>query len=54
MELRRGIYRPWFTTGSWEFAGEFARPDLARRRIKAEEVLWDEAVVAFAIPTCAA
>lgn len=50
MQLRRGIYQAVVYTGKLEFAGEFARPDFARLRIKAEEVLWDDALVAFAIP----
>ncbi|HOX58419.1 MAG TPA: cell envelope integrity protein CreD [Candidatus Paceibacterota bacterium] len=51
MELRRGIYPAVVYTGTLEFAGEFARPDFGRlRSSKAEEVLWDEALVAFAIP----
>jgi len=50
MQLRRGIYQAVVYTGKLEFAGEFARPDFARLRVKAEEVLWDDALVAFAIP----
>ena len=50
MQLRRGIYQAVVYTGKLEFAGEFARPDFARLRIKPEEVLWDDALVAFAIP----
>jgi inner membrane protein len=50
MRLRRGIYQAVVYSGKLEFAGEFARPDFARSRIKAEEVLWDDAAVAFAIP----
>ncbi len=50
MRLRRGIYQAVVYTGKLEFAGEFARPDFARLRIKPEDVLWDEALVAFAIP----
>jgi inner membrane protein len=50
MQLRRGIYLAVVYTGKLEFAGEFARPDFARLRIKPEEVMWDDALVAFAIP----
>ncbi len=50
MQLRRGIYQAVVYTGKLEFAGEFARPDFAGLRIKAAEVLWDDALVAFAIP----
>jgi inner membrane protein len=50
MQLRRGIYRAVVYTGKLELTGEFAQPDLAGLRIKLEDVLWDEALVAFAIP----
>jgi inner membrane protein len=50
MQLRRGIYQAVVYTGKLEFAGEFARPDFARLRIKPEQVLWEDALVAFAIP----
>ena len=50
MQLQRGIYQAVVYTGKLEFSGEFARPDFARLRIKPEEVLWDEALVAFGIP----
>lgn len=50
MRLRRGIYQAVVYTGKLDFAGEFARPDFARLRIKPEEVLWEDALVAFAIP----
>jgi inner membrane protein len=50
MQLRRGIYQAVVYTGKLEFAGEFAPPDFAALRVKAAEVLWDDALVAFAIP----
>ena len=50
MQLRRGIYQAVVYTGKLEFSGEFAPPDFGRLRIKPEDVLWDEALVAFAIP----
>lgn len=50
MELRRGIYPAVVYTGKLEFAGQFAQPDFAKLRIKADDVLWDDAIVAFAIP----
>ena len=50
MQLRRGIYQTVVYTGNLEFAGQFAQPDFAKLRIKGEEVLWDDALVAFAIP----
>ncbi len=50
MQLRRGIYHAVVYTGKLEFAGEFARPDFASLRIKPEDVSWEDALVAFAIP----
>ncbi len=50
MQLRRGIYHAVVYTGKLEFTGEFARPDFARLRIKPEDVSWEDAQVAFAIP----
>jgi len=49
-QLHRGIYEAVVYTGKLEFAGQFARPDFAKLRIRADEVLWDDAIVAFAIP----
>ena len=49
-QLRRGIYQAVVYTGQLEIAGEFARPDFARMHIGEENVLWDDAVVTFAIP----
>jgi inner membrane protein len=48
--LRRGIYQAVVYAGKLEFTGEFARPDFDALRIKPDDVLWDEALVAFAIP----
>jgi len=50
MQLRRGIYQAVVYTGKLQFTWEFARPDFSRLRVKAEEVLWEDAMVAFAIP----
>lgn len=50
MQLRYGIYPAVVYTGKLEFAGQFARPDFAKLRIKADEVLWEDALVTFAIP----
>lgn len=50
LELRRGIYKAVVYGGKLQFAGQFAPPDFARLRIKPEDVLWDDALVAFAIP----
>ena len=50
MQLRYGIYPAVVYTGKLKFAGQFARPDFAKLRIKADEVLWDDALVTFAIP----
>ena len=50
MQLRRGIYQAVVYTGKLDFAGQFARPDFAKLRIRVDEVLWDDALVTFAIP----
>jgi inner membrane protein len=50
MQLWRGIYQAVVYSGKLEFSGEFARPDFTRLRIKPEEILWEDAFVAFAIP----
>jgi inner membrane protein len=49
MHLRRGIYQAVVYSGKVEFSGEFARPDVSRLRIKPEEVVWEDAFVAFAV-----
>jgi inner membrane protein len=49
-QLHRGIYQAVVYNGALELAGEFGRPDFTRLRIKPEDVLWDDALVAFAIP----
>ena len=49
-ELRRGIYEAVVYSGKVELAGEFARPDFGSLRSGAEDVLWEDAMVAFAIP----
>jgi inner membrane protein len=50
MQLRRGIYQAVVYTGKLEFTGEFERPDFARLRAKPDAALWEDALVAFAIP----
>jgi inner membrane protein len=49
-KLRRGIYQAVVYSGKLECAAQFKRPDLASLRIEEKEVLWDEALIAFAIP----
>ena len=48
--LRRGIYQAVVYTGKFEFSGQFTRPDFASLRIEEQNVLWDDALVSFAIP----
>jgi inner membrane protein len=48
--LRRGIYEAVVYSGRLALAGQFARPDFASLRIDEQNVLWDDALVAFAIP----
>ena len=50
MQLHRDIYQAVVYTGKLDFAGQFARPDFAKLRIRVDEVLWDDALVTFAIP----
>jgi inner membrane protein len=49
-QLRRGIYRTVVYTGSLELSGRFARPDFSNLRIDPQNVIWDDAMVTFAIP----
>ncbi|MBI2926887.1 MAG: cell envelope integrity protein CreD [Verrucomicrobia bacterium] len=49
-KLRRGIYQAVVYSGKLEIAGQFSRPDFGSLRIEEKDVLWDEALVAFAIP----
>ena len=49
-QLRRGIYQAVVYVGNLELAGQFARPDFANLRIEEQNVLWDDAVITFAIP----
>jgi inner membrane protein len=48
--LHRGIYEAVVYRGQLALAAQFARPDFASLRIADTNVLWDDAVVAFAIP----
>lgn len=49
-QLRRGIYQAVVYSGKFEFAGQFAQPDFSTLRIEAKDVVWEDAMVAFAIP----
>ncbi len=49
-QLRRGIYQAVVYAGNLELSGQFARPDFANLRIAEQDVLWDDALVTFAIP----
>jgi inner membrane protein len=48
--LRRGIYQAVVYSGKLDFSGEFARPDFGDLRIEEQNVLWDDAIVTFAMP----
>jgi len=48
--LKRGIYQAVVYAGSLEISGQFSRPDFSSLRIKEEDILWDDALVTFAIP----
>lgn len=48
--LHRGIYQAVVYTGKLELSGQFTRPDFASLRIEEQNVLWDDALVTFAIP----
>jgi inner membrane protein len=49
-QLRRGIYQAVVYSGKLALTGQFARPDFGNLRIEEQNVLWDDAVVTFAIP----
>ena len=49
-QLRLWIYQAVVYSGSLEFSAQFTRPDFASLRIDEKDVLWDNAVVTFAIP----
>jgi inner membrane protein len=49
-QLRRGIYQAVVYSGKLKFDGQFARPDFGSLRIEEKNVLWDDALVTFAIP----
>jgi inner membrane protein len=48
--LHRGIYEAVVYHGRLALAAQFARPDFRSLRIEDKDVLWDDSVVAFAIP----
>jgi inner membrane protein len=48
--LRRGIYQAVVYDGRLACSAEFARPDFAGLRIEEKDVLWEDALVTFAIP----
>ena len=48
--LHRGIYEAVVYSGKLELSGQFTRPDFASLRIEEQDVLWDDALVTFAIP----
>jgi inner membrane protein len=48
--LRRGIYEAVVYTGKFELSGQFTWPDFAGLKIEEQNVLWDDAIVTFAIP----
>jgi inner membrane protein len=50
LRLRRAIYETVVYSGRLELSGQFVRPDFSSLRIEEKDVLWDEALVAFAIP----
>jgi len=50
MQLRRGIYQAVVYSGKLQFAGQFEPPDFGSLRIPEKDVVWDDAIVAFAIP----
>ena len=49
-QLRRGIYRAVVYTGKLELTGQFARPDFSNLGVGEQNVLWEDAIVTFAIP----
>ena len=49
-QLHRGIYHAVVYTGKITLSAQFTKPDLASLKIDEQNVLWDDAVVTFAIP----
>jgi inner membrane protein len=49
-QLRRGIYEAVVYSGKFGLAGQFAQPDFSILRIEEKDVVWEDAIVAFAIP----
>jgi len=50
LRLRRGIYQAVVYSGKLDISADFARPDFAGLKIADQNVLWDDAIVTFAIP----
>lgn len=50
IQLRRGIYQAVVYSGKLDISAQFSRPDFAGLKIEDQNVLWDDAVVTFAIP----
>lgn len=50
MRLRRGIYQAVVYTGKLDISAQFRKPDFASLKIEDQNVLWDDAIVTFAIP----
>lgn len=48
--LRRGIYQAVVYTGKLAISGQFTRPDFPSLRIEEKDVVWEDALVTFAIP----
>jgi len=48
--LRRGIYQAVVYDAKLDCSAEFVRPDFASLRIEEKDVLWEDALVTFAIP----
>jgi inner membrane protein len=49
-KLRRGIYEAVVYSGKLEISGLFSRPDFGSLRIEEANVMWEDALVALAIP----
>lgn len=47
--LRRGIYQAVVYSGKIELAGQFARPNFASLKIEEQNILWEDALITFAI-----
>jgi len=49
-QLRRGIYQAVVYSAKLELNGQFTRPDFSTLKIEEQDILWDDALVTFAIP----